>query len=57
MLTNIFLYINYFVLGIILPISFIIITFYTYYKKGDLELYYTNFILNLEVGKELEDKN
>ncbi|CAD8146792.1 unnamed protein product [Paramecium pentaurelia] len=55
-LTNIFLYINHYALIIILPILFIILTLFTYYKKRDLELYYTNFIFNLEIGKDLEQK-
>ncbi|CAD8060726.1 unnamed protein product [Paramecium sonneborni] len=56
LLTNLFLYLNYSTLKIILPILFIFITFYTHCKRGDLELYYANFIFNLEIGKDLEEK-
>ncbi|CAK67569.1 unnamed protein product (macronuclear) [Paramecium tetraurelia] len=56
LLTNLFLYLNLFALIIILPILFVFLTSFTYMKKKDLEQYYANFIFNLEMGKDLEEK-
>ncbi|CAD8143999.1 unnamed protein product [Paramecium octaurelia] len=56
LLTNLFLYLNLFALIIVLPILFVFLTSFTYMKKKDLEQYYANFIFNLEMGKDLEEK-
>ncbi|CAK82296.1 unnamed protein product (macronuclear) [Paramecium tetraurelia] len=55
-MTNLFLYFNNFALKIILPILFILLSVYTYFERRNLEQYYANFIFNLEIGKDLEEK-
>ncbi|CAD8140781.1 unnamed protein product [Paramecium octaurelia] len=55
-MTNLFLYFNNFALKIILPILFILMSAYTYFERRNLEQYYANFIFNLEIGRDLEEK-